>query len=279
MPSHINPGDNVLVPVGRITIDGSGNGQEMPDDDLFIATKVIAKVKKTLLVDLAPKLPHTGKVAASAVHRFLGILLVQLGDFDSEVVLLDPLKSTLGNFCRLLSPHIFFKEVTVRSKHELAALWVRVHDQVSHVIVAGHGDTDCVVFGVDGEVTGEDFAKIFEDPLTLLGSMPSQGKPGPFSSKVFVSLCCKTGRASFAGSFSKRPVCSALIAPMQSVHAALASQFAQNLFAHHFVDGRSIKVALKRSRNATPRGLHFREWRKGKIVSMKSSGAGETDGS
>src|SRR5262249_54774627 len=82
--------------------------------------------------------------------------------------------------------------------------------------------------------------------------------------KNFVSLCCKTGYAAFAQTFSGRSdVCNLITAPFHSVHGAIASQYCQTLFAYHLLEGETFRVAFRHARDSIPGGTVFRLWQHG----------------
>jgi hypothetical protein len=85
----------------------------------------------------------------------------------------------------------------------------------------------------------------------------------------FLSLCCQTGRAPFAKPFSTHRICHEFIAPFQSVHGAIASQFGQSYFAYRVERGETATVAHRHARDATPGGASFRLWRGGRMQMSK----------
>jgi hypothetical protein len=84
-------------------------------------------------------------------------------------------------------------------------------------------------------------------------------------SKIFLSLCCKTGYTSFGRAFSQASICKAFYGPFQDLHGALASQWAQDFLAHQFLLGYGHRAAFK---NASVAGqVHFRQWINGEFSS------------
>lgn len=119
---------------------------------------------------------------------------------------------------------------------------------LSHVVLIGHGSDTGILFGTSMRSASEVGQTIAQTP----------------HAKVFLSLCCHTGRASFAKVFSAFPACDALIAPFNSVHGAVASQFCQTFFASNLLAGKTTKVAFKSTRNSVPGNDVLKLWQKGK---------------
>ena len=78
-------------------------------------------------------------VGSSLVHKEVGILVVNIGDFETEDILLDPLAKSVAQFCRLLVPDDQIRSIRVRSLDELKQFWVKEQAAYSHVIWVGHG--------------------------------------------------------------------------------------------------------------------------------------------
>lgn len=242
MATQLKVGDLVYVPC-------SAFDELLEVETALYRTKVVAISKKSVDVSL-PK-GVVKKIGSGLVHRDVGILLIEIGDWETEAATLDPLAKSVLQFCRLLVPDDQIRFVKVRSKAELAKFWAVNEAAYSHVILIGHGDKDLLGFAVDGDTTVVDFASI----LKKRGAKP----------KLFISLACKTGYQSFGGAFSEETICKDFIAPFQSVHSAVASQFCQTFLASHFIDGKSTKVAFKHAKRSVPGGVKFRLWHKGKM--------------
>lgn len=188
-------------------------------------------------------------ITTSKVSRHIGILIISIGDFSTEETLLNPLAKSILQFSRLLLEDDSVMLVKVRSIGELSEWWKLNEAAYSHVVLIGHGSPTSIIFGHGGEKTPNDFEKCF--------STESQKK------KVFISLCCETGRNSFASSFSLIPICSHLIAPYHSIHGSVASQFYQTLMCWHLLYARSIKIAYNKAQRSIPKKYIFRSWTDG----------------
>ena len=219
-------------------------------DTALYKTKVLATHKNSVSVKL-PDGTASPNIGVSRVHRDVGILLIEIGDFTSESATLDPLAKSVLQFCRLLVPDDQLRTVKVRSRAELRKFWGLNQGAFSHVILIGHGDEDLLAFAVDGDVKTADIATTFK----VRGAKP----------KLFVSLACKTGFQAFGGEFSKETICRDFIGPFHSVHGAIASQFCQTLLTSHFLDGKTVKIAFNHARANVPGGISFGLWHKGTL--------------
>lgn len=216
----------------------------------FYETTVAEVAGKKIKVNL-PGLTTPKWIGSSLCHRNVGILILTIGDLETEPVLLDPLAKSVLHFCRLLADDSFVKNYKVRSLNELKFVWNKEQAVCSHVILIGHGAKDSLLFRVDGNVSPNKL-----DTATRVWGAPK---------KTFISLCCKTGYQGFGGVFSKAAICEHFIAPFQSVHGAVASQFCQSFLAYHFLDGETVGVAFKHARDATPGSTSFRLWENGRL--------------
>lgn len=188
-------------------------------------------------------------ITTSKVSKKIGILIIQIGDFVTEETLLNPLAKSILQFSRLLLDDDSIYLIKVRSIEELATWWTINHEAYSHVVLIGHGSPHSIIFGNGGGKTPVDFEKTVFSKST--------------GTKIFISLCCETGKNSFARSFSSIPICNHLIAPYHSIHGSIASQFYQSLMCWHLLDGKSIKIAYNRAKKNIPKKYLFRSWSKG----------------
>ena len=241
MAKNLEVDEMVYVPLNRLGVDRTGISA-------FLRTKVLAVNDRTVTVDL---LDHgqTADVASSAVHRNVGVCIFAVGDIQTESSLIEPLRKSVLQYCRLLLPEPSLFLHSIRSVAELRKFWERDHASCSHVVLVGHAGTQGLEFAVDGTVEPDRLGDLFAE---------HDAQP-----KHLLSLCCQTGRRAFAVPFSQTSKCETLAAPFHSVHGAIASQFLQNYFGHHFLDGRSIKVAYNKAQSEVPSGVRFRFWNRG----------------
>lgn len=242
--SSLKVGDRVYVPCMLVP--------ELTNQDTALyRTKVASRNDNSACVDL-PGGVVSQPIGVSRLHADVGILIINIGDFQTESALLDPLSKSILQFCRLLVPDDQVASVKVRSVAELRAYWLKNHRAYTHVVLIAHGDKDCLGFGVDGDVYMDGLEGLFK----YRGAKP----------KSFISLCCKTGYADFGKIFSSFTVCKSFTAPFNSVHGATASQFCQTMLTWSLLEGRTTKVAFKSARDSVPGAVSFRLWKNGVLT-------------
>lgn len=243
MARNLAVGESVYVPRARV-------GLSLDAPSAFYRTQVSAVNRRSIVVSLPQG--QTATIASSAVRRNIGILILRIGDFDSEDSLLDPMAKSILQYCRLLLSDDMVRLREVRSLQEMKHYWTREHAAYTHVVLMAHGRPDAILFGVDEWVAGG-----------ALGSGLVEG--GGVTPKTFVSLACRTGYAEFGKSFSTTTVCNAVIAPFHSVHGALAAQFCQTFLAYNLLEGETVGVAFKHARAGVAGHPSFRLWQSGKL--------------
>lgn len=214
----------------------------------FYPTRVLEVSGKKLKV-LLPQGVTSDWIGSSLCHRNIGILILTIGDLETEHIVLDPLAKSVLQFCRLLGDDQAVRHYKIRTIEELKYIWQKEQALYSHVIFIGHGAKDALIFCESNNVTAAEL-----EAATLLRGAPK---------KTFISLCCNTGYQAFGKAFSKATICEHLIAPFHAVHGVVASQFCQSFLAYHFLDGETVGVAFRRARKATPGGASFRLWENG----------------
>ncbi len=219
-------------------------------------TKVVERLSRRVRVQL-PNGESSTPLSTSKVHRDIAICLLSVGDFSTEDNLIAPLSKSALQYCRLLLPDDHIASVRIRAMGELVQWWIRNQAAYTHIILIGHGTRTGITFGVGGERSAEHFQR----RLTGLDAR----------SKIFVSLCCETGRAPFASRFSAIPSCESLIAPFQAVHGATALRFLQAFLAAHLLQAESTTVAFKSANSALPARDCFRLWRRSQLVAGKGA--------
>jgi hypothetical protein len=248
MAKNLQVDETVFVPRVRLGLD-------LNNANAFYNTSVCEVNDRSVRVSL-PGGGWSDWIGSSAVHRNVGILILRIGDYQSEIGLLEPLKKSVLQYFRLLLPDDMVRAHEMRTTEELAQIWAANHAGFSHVIVIGHGRRNAIRFGANNWQNAAQLGAIF-------------GQPNP-NPKTFVSLCCETGYADFGRPFSELSCCESLIAPFHTVHGAVASQFCQTLFAHHLLSGSTLRVAFNNSRLAIPGGKRFRLWDHGDMTGEAS---------
>lgn len=243
MATNLEYGESVYVPCSRVA--------GLNDLGVSLYRTVVEEVDgKKIRVRLRNG-NTSEQIGKSLVHREVGILVVNVGDFLSEAMLLDPLAKSVTQFCKLLVPDDQIRSVRIRSVEELRTFWAAHQAVYSHVIWVGHGRETGLKFGVDGWVDAETLGQVLR----------IHGAPR----KVYISLSCNSGYKSFGAALSKTAICSDFVGPFQSVEGAVASQFCQTFLALHLLQGRTTGVAFNNARQSVPGGVSFRLWRAGKL--------------
>lgn len=219
------------------------------DDEIFaIVRRKIARIEdRSIILEHGNKL--LDPIASSKAYSDLGIAVISIGDFQSETGLITPLAKSVVQFCRLLVPDDHLKYDMLRSLAELKQWWSRYQGAYTHIILIGHGDKNCIAFGVDGECT----------PAAIAEAIGDTGE----SKKMFISLCCQTGKAPFAEAFSKLPFVGHFVAPEHTIHGAAASQFLQTLLSLQLLQAKSEKVAFNNANELMPGDDRFAIWKSG----------------
>lgn len=220
------------------------------------STSVVEVVNRSVRVRLPGGGAPSELIAASKIHSNIAIAIVSIGDFATEDSLITPLTKSVLQFCRLLLPDDQITSLKLRALGELGKWWSVNHGAYSHVVLIGHGSRNGITFGVGGERNAELFSRRLSE------------HSGP--KKTFISLCCETGRNPFAGQFSRLPFCGWYMAPLHSIHGAVASHFLQSFFSLHLLKAESTAVAFRHANAALPTREGFRLWRAGALVKGKA---------
>jgi hypothetical protein len=109
MAKGLKVGDSVYVPRARL-----GSGSDGPS--ALVRLTVQALEGRSIVVN--PNGSSSVTVASSAAHKDIGVMILRIGDFESETALLDPLAKSLLQYCRLLLPDDMIIQREVRSTDE-----------------------------------------------------------------------------------------------------------------------------------------------------------------
>jgi len=258
-------GDEILVPIERL--------RRPQDREHAVVTRTVNAVDGAFVEvddfpdpvtrgpDGRPKpqpAPPPRRLNSSIVQPAnLGVLILRVGDFSSELTLLDPLAKSVLQYLRLLLPDDRVKAVSLRTWAELQAVWKAESDITTHVVLVSHGSTDGVSF-VDAKPKGGR-----ELAAGLLALSPDT------NSKIFLSLACQSGRATFLKELSSSALASHCLGPHQNVHGAVASQFCQTFLSALLLEGRTVSFAHKRAAAGAPAGISWRRWTDGKLTAIQ----------
>lgn len=247
MARNLQPNERVWIPSYLIP-----GGERLPY--AIYSTKVVEKLQRTVRIQL-PSGEPSETIGTSKVHRDIGICLISVGDFSSEDSLIFPLSKSALQYCRLLLPDEHITHVRIRAIGELGEWWSKNQAAYTHIILIGHGSSCGITFGVGGERTADHFQRRL---------VAERG-----NAKIFISLCCETGRSPFASKFSTLPFCETFIAPFHAVHGAAASRFLQAFLGAHLLRAESTTVAFKSANSSLPGKANFRLWRGGQLAGGK----------
>jgi hypothetical protein len=250
MATNLRVGETVYVPCSRLA-EGAPTGTA-----LYRTSVVEAESTKVRVATVGGETSEW--IGASIVHRDVGILMVNIGDFATEHTLLDPLAKSVAQFCRLLVPDDQLRSVRVRSLRELVQFWSKEQSAYSHVIWIGHGGPDGMMFAVDGWVSAD----------ILCSKLRIHGAP----KKTYISLACKSGYRRFGGIMSEAAICKQFLGPFQSIQGAVASQFCQTFLTHHLLEGSTVGVSFRKARVSVPGSASFRLWNSGKLKAGPRAG-------
>ncbi len=115
----------------------------------FYRTKVVDVRDKSIKVDL-PQQKVSAFFGMSLAHDNLGLMIVSIGDFETETALLDPLSKSVLQYARLLMSDDALLNIKLRFLSELKTYWQRDQAAYTHVVLIGHGSISGIKFGVDG---------------------------------------------------------------------------------------------------------------------------------
>src|SRR5687767_1077284 len=126
MARNLQVDEEVYAPLNRLNVDRTGISA-------FLRTKVLAVDDRTATVDLLDN-GATAAIATSALHRNVGVCIFAVGDIHTEANLIEPLRKSVLQYCRLLLPQPSLLLQSVRSTAEMRAFWHRDHALCSHVV-------------------------------------------------------------------------------------------------------------------------------------------------
>jgi hypothetical protein len=209
---------NDSVSILRSSIDSVSTS----DHSLFYNTTIVAKQLFNGQYSYKVKLPGAAWskwIKKQKIFKSIGILILQIGDLETESRLLDPLFNSVNSFFRMLLTDDQIESFKIRTQTELALVWKKYEKKFSHVIIIGHGEKDAIFFSGGKKITADKLANL----LDKNSSKDSQ-------KKIFFSLCCHTGSKDFGGKFSKFPVCKQFIGPTEAIYGPYALLFCELFF-------------------------------------------------
>jgi hypothetical protein len=241
MANNLIVGERVFLPASRLGVGDTASA--------FVNEPVLEVADRSVRINFRSE---DYWIANSLCQRNIGLLIICIGDLETETTLLEPLFKSVTQFCRLLASDDYVRFYRLRSVSEMASIWAREHANYSHLVLIAHGNGSAVRFAVDGWQT----AAQLEPILDIAGA----------TRKFFINLACQAGQAPLGKPLSALNVCDSYIGAFHSVHGAIASQFLQSFLIHHMLQGESTKVAFRHARNRVSGGTSFRLWRSGTLI-------------
>ena len=210
------------------------------------------------IVDKVPtKSGQQFQIKTSLITRKLGFLIVQVGDFETETSILEPLHNAICATTALVLMPEYVTKLRVRSLTEFERFWKKSAKLISHLVLVGHGSKTGLKFG-DTIVEPTDFNNAIQSPSNI-GQAPH-----------IISLCCNSGNGTVGKQISASPACRSFVGPSGPIHVANAALFYQSFVSHSLIDGRTTKWAYQRSRVFTPGVIEFNCWVKTKLTHKPS---------
>jgi hypothetical protein len=252
-------GEEVWVPIAEVR--KSEPNFSAVHEGAMVTGKLAGRVEGAL----APGTPRTWHVAITGLldansvqktievssRRFLRhakILIIRIGDWETEQVTLNPLAESLKAQLSLLLPPSGVDVEYIRTLDELrAALELhgggltstgrRQSNPWGYAVLVGHGRA--------GTTPGIRFGHSWNGPDEIQQTIQGLG-PGrrTFSEGRFISLCCETGISNFAAPFSDA-LNTTWVGPRAEVHSYEAAGFVQRLFFEHFLSGQTWMRAFR----------------------------------
>lgn len=246
MEKKFKPGENVYVPRWKL--------REPPCSDKSHILATISSVGTNHMSITHGENKTKDRIRKNFCYLHLGILLLTIGDFRSEKIILDKLKESVVYNLKLLFSDDFIEDIKVRSLQEVEVYWNENHYKYSHVVIIGHGNKREIDFAIGGPIGVKEFMSAFK-------------VAGQFK-KTFINLSCESGYATFGKVASKCTFCECFICPLGEVDYAIASQFLQTFFTFRFFDGKKNLAAFRKARNLLIKNTVFRFWRNGNNISL-----------
>lgn len=203
--------------------------------------------------------PETITFRQHICTKDVGVLIIKIGDLQSEEATLNPLSDSINLFFKLFFPNSsLFTYSQIRTYKEFETI-MGVYT-FPYIILIGHSSSapnsnnSTVLKFIDKEISAKELSTTIFD------------KNGVYQNNnvTIISLVCQTGKSDFAKILSASYKVKSVIAPYQNLHIAIASQFCQTFFLYHFLEGSQLKTAYKKAYNAVPDATSFKLWIKGK---------------
>ena len=243
MAKNLHVGESVYV-LRRLF----GNNDNAPSS--FVYAEITRKENRSIFLR-KPNGEESAPVSGAKALRRLRVLILRIGDLKTEHNLLDPIKESIHQFCKLLLDDEQLRVYGLRTEQELQMIAHEQGDEASHVVLIGHGRKDAIRFGTNLWMAGNEIS----------GYFGGEGAPV----RHFISLCCNTGHSQFARDFSDEYRDATFIAPLGSLDGCIASHFCQTYLSYNLLLGHTDLVSFKKARNNVPNATPFRRWQGGRM--------------
>lgn len=256
MAKNLQVDDTVYVPISKI------KNYKGPTSSSLVRGRVLSVERASVDVKIYSR--EYKSISKKYCRTDICVLLMTIGDFETEDELLDPLGKSALSYLRLLLSDDQVKAIRIRTLEEIRIFWEKNHSTITHVVTIGHGEDSGLVFATrDSNESDKDVgAKLFMSQFRVDGVTP----------KTFINLSCHTGMQKFASPASSFYFCESFIGPYKSVHGATASQFLQTFFVFHFLEAYTVSVAFRHARERLKRVARFRCWQNGKQMKKEKEG-------
>jgi hypothetical protein len=253
-PKNLKKDQLVYVPAKSVKIDPL----EYPS--AMVSCKV-SEVKRNnvVLYDIPTKKHDLETVKSGILRRKLGILILRVGDYNSEDSLLDPLFNAVCSISSLLLTSDSIFALKIRTFKELQYYWIKYNASISHIVIIGHGYKDQgLVFGnkpdsqclIDYNKNSRnpknesDFLEIVSADQVIntlqLNNGSNQGVD-------IISLSCFTGMRSFGKKIGGAPFCSFFAGARKAVNPMDAIYFYNEFVTEYFLNGAKVKDAFEKA--------------------------------
>lgn len=231
---------------------------ELPSDSysIFYSTSVEEKRCFRNQYSYRVRLPNgewSGWVNKYKMYRSVGLLVLEVGDFCTENLLLDPLYDGVVSYFRMLLADGELEHYKIRTQSELEMVWTKVEGKISHVVIIGHGERNGISFCDGNKLTGSE-----------LGNLLDKSSSASSQKKFFFSLCCHTGHEDFGRDFSLSDCCKQFTGPTDAIYGPFGLLYCELFFSQSFINHDSRPTALIQTNDTLSFMPRFESWMHGR---------------
>lgn len=169
------------------------------------------------------------------------MLIITLGDYESEIITLDPIAKSILYFGKLIHRDDCLRYFKIRSEKAFQDVLIKYGKCHDVIILNGHGTDHSFIFGRDKKET--------RDAKKFISYFPEDfGRE-----KIIISLSCNTGSENLGLQISQqKKYCKAFIGPNNNLQGAIASQYCQTFLSNYLFSANIIEDSHKLSKDAIP---------------------------